>query len=489
VTADGEALIDSLRTQGGDTTDVEVKSAAGGLPESLTASLSALSNLPGGGTVILGIDERAGFRPVRLADPQVLMQGLATKARSYLPPVRLTISGETYAGHPIVLARVHECDVSAKPCRVAATGAAYLRGYGGDFELSDLEVQGFLAARRPPHFDRAGVDGATSADLDQELIAAFVAAVRDRDPRGLGRFTDDRELLLRAGVTLADARPTVAGLLALGVHPQQFFPRFVIQASAEPRADDPPGVRARNQVTITGAIPRMLDEALAWARRTFDSTIVTRPDGSVHDQLGYPLVAFRELVANALVHRDLDHWSAGLAIEVRLRRDRLVITNPGGLYGITVDRLGKDAVTSARNARLVAICQHVRTPGSDSRVIEALASGIPMANAALTQQRLPPAHFIDAGIRFTAILRHPTDSPPTASDLTPTQARIYEALVSGPRAVNDLEAALSLTGPTIRKALRELGRRDLVHQHGGRGRRTTYTRTDVPLGPTSTARK
>jgi ATP-dependent DNA helicase RecG len=487
---DVEALIDALRARGGDTTDVEVKSA-GGLPESLTASLSALANLPGDGTVVLGIDERAGFRPVRLADPQLLMQGLAAKARSYLPPVRLTISGETYAGHPIVVARVHECDVSAKPCRVASTvastGTAYLRGYDGDFELSDLEVQGFLSSRRPPHFDGGLVEGATAADLDPDLVLAFIAAVRDRDPRGLGRFADDRELLLRAGVTLADGRPTVAGLLALGIHPQQFFPRFVIQASAEPRADDPPAVRARNQVTITGAIPRMLDEALAWARRTFDTTIVTLPDGSVHDQPGYPLVAFRELVANALVHRDLDHWSAGLAIEVRLRRDRLVITNPGGLYGITVDRLGKDAVTSARNASLVGICQYVRTPESGSRVIEALASGIPMVNAALAARKLPPAHFIDAGIRFIAIVQHQADGPLATPDLTTTQTRIYEALLSGTRTVGDLESDLSLAGPTIRKALRELSRRDLIQQHGGRGRRTTYSRADVPSTPASPA--
>lgn len=476
---DVTSLIDSLRSRGGDTTDYEVKSAAGGLPESLTASLSALANLPGGDTVILGIDERAGFRPVRLTDPQLLMQGLATKARSYLPPVQLTIKGGMYEGHPIVVAKVHECDVSAKPCRVASSGTAYLRGYDGDFELSDLEVQGFLSSRRPPHFDREPVEGGTTADLDPDLVAAFVAAVRDRDPRGLGRFTDDRELLLRAGVTVGDGRPSVAGLLALGIHPQQFFPRFVIQASAEPRPDDPPGVRARNQATITGAIPRMLDEALAWARRTFDTAIVTEADGSVHDRLAYPLVAFRELIANALVHRDLDHWSAGFAVEVRLRRDRLVITNPGGLYGITVDRLGRDAVTSARNARLVAICQHVRTPDSGSRVIEALASGIPMVNSALAGQGMPPAHFVDAGIRFTAILRRPIDGSATAPELTTTQARVYEALVGGPQMVKDLEAETSLAGPTIRKSLRELSSRGLVRQDGGKGRPTLYIRTDL----------
>jgi len=472
-----DELVRSLRTRGGDTTEVEVKSGAGGLPESLTSTLSAFANLPGGGTVILGLDERAGFLPVHLSDPQALMQGLATKARSYLPPVRITVDRTDVDGQPVVVAKVHECDPSAKPCRVTATGAAYLRGYDGDFELSDLEIQGFLATRRPPHIDRAPVDGATRDDLDRELVASYLVSARERDPRGLGRFTDDGELLLRAGAVLPDGRPSIAGLLALGVHPQQFLPRFVIQASAEPLPDDPPGTRARNHAVITGAVPRMLDEALAWARRTLGTSIVTHPDGTVHDEPEYPLVAFRELVANALVHRDFDHWSAGLAVEIRLRRDRLVISNPGGLYGITVDRLGKDAVTSARNARLVALCQHVRTPDTGSRVIEALASGIPAVNTALAARGLPTARFIDAGIRFTALLRHNRPSQPAGPRLTATQRRIYESLVTGPRTVEDLGRHLDLTGPTTRKALRVLIGYGLVIQHGGRGRPTTYHRT------------
>ncbi|MGW0807990.1 ATP-binding protein [Nonomuraea sp. NPDC002799] len=94
-----------------------------------------------------------------------------------------------------------------------------------------------------------------------------------------------------------------------------------------------------------------------------------------------------------------------MAVEVRLRRDRLIVSNPGGLYGITVDRLGRDAVTSARNARLVAICQHARTPETGARVIEALATGIPIVANALAEAGLPPAHYIDAAIRFTVVLR------------------------------------------------------------------------------------
>lgn len=35
---------------------------------------------------------------------------------------------------------------------------------------------------------------------------------------------------------------------------------------------------------------------MAWARRNFDTAIVSEPDGTVHDQPAYPLTAFRELV-------------------------------------------------------------------------------------------------------------------------------------------------------------------------------------------------
>jgi ATP-dependent DNA helicase RecG len=220
----------------------------------------------------------------------------------------------------------------------------------------------------------------------------------------------------------------------------------------------------------------MLDEALSWARRTFDTTIVSAPDGAVHDQPAYPYIAFRELIANALIHRDLDHWSDGMAVEVRLRRNRLIVSNPGGLYGITIERLGRDAVTSARNARLVAICQHVRTPGTEARVIEALATGIPIITTALADARLPPAHYVDAGIRFTVVLQRvlPTSHP--GGDLNETELRVYDALAAGSCSAAELQQELNLSAPNIRKALRELRSRGLVEQLGGRGRPTTYRR-------------
>jgi ATP-dependent DNA helicase RecG len=391
--------------------------------------------------------------------------------------VRLTIEDGLADGAPVIVVRVHECDSSAKPCRITSSGESYLRGYDGDYRMSDLEEQAFLAARKPPLFDRAAVPDSTADDLDRELVTAFVATVRDRDPYGLGRFEDDPELLTRAGVITRDGIPTVAGILALGIHPQQWFLRWVIQLAAEPLPGDPPGSRARNQATLSGPVPRMLESAMAWARRNFDTTIVSESDGTVHDQFAYPLTAFRELIANALIHRDLDHWSAGRAVEVRLRRDRLVITNPGGLYGITVDRLGSESVTSARNARLVAICQYVHSPESGLRVIEALATGIPIVTAELRRTGLPPAQYIDTGIGFTVILR-PTrqQAPPPA--LNATELRVYDALATGQKTIAELQVLLGLQPANLRKVLRSLRSHGLVQQRGGQGQTTWYQRTE-----------
>jgi ATP-dependent DNA helicase RecG len=62
-------LVLGLRLEGSDTTEVEVKRAAGGFPDSVLPTLSAFANTPGGGTIIFGLDEGTGFAAVGVYDP------------------------------------------------------------------------------------------------------------------------------------------------------------------------------------------------------------------------------------------------------------------------------------------------------------------------------------------------------------------------------------------------------------------------------------
>jgi ATP-dependent DNA helicase RecG len=124
----------------------------------------------------------------------------------------------------------------AKPVRVRASSRAYLRANDGDYELSQVEEQAFLANREMPRFDQAAVAGATvDGDLDQALIEAYLDSCRSSSA-SLVRLSD-ADILFRTGVTTGHERtPTLAGLLALGIHPQQFAPNAVCRC--RPRFHD-----------------------------------------------------------------------------------------------------------------------------------------------------------------------------------------------------------------------------------------------------------
>lgn len=393
-------IVTSLRQEGSDTQGVEAKSAAGGFPDSLLPTLSAFANTPGGGVIVLGLNERDGFASVGVSDPSGLKENLANRARQALdPPVTFEVQDITFEGVQILVARIHEQPSHGKPCRVRASGKAYLRAHDGDYQLYQVEEQAFIANRSTPVFDQQPVAGTSAADLRQDLLTSYLASCRATSSALIGM--SDEEILFHTGVTYERERElTLAGLLALGTYPQRFVPNCVIQASVVPGDDDPPGTRAADARRFDGPVPLILDDAMAWVKRNTRTRVRFGADGHGRDEPEFPHEAIRELLSNALIHRDLGPHALTQAITLRLERRRLILSNPGGLWGITVDRLGKTGVTSARNGYLLRICQNIRTRDG-ARVVEALASGIPAVLDSLRRAGMVAPRFHDQGVSFT----------------------------------------------------------------------------------------
>lgn len=93
-------------------------------------------------------------------------------------------------------------------------------------------------------------------------------------------------------------------------------------------------------------------------------------------------------------------------MDIRLSRDRLVITNPGGLYALTTSQLGHPEGRSAPNEFLYAICQHLRGPDG-IRVVEGEGGGITEVREALRGHGLEAPDFYDTGVAFTAVVHRP----------------------------------------------------------------------------------
>ncbi len=279
----------------------------------------------------------------------------------------------------------------------------------------------------------------------------------------------------------------MAGLAALGSYPQQWFPNFVIQASAAPEPGDSSEVRVGDTARFSGPIPQMIDDVLTWVGSHSRHQIVDFPNGRVRDRFDFPPTAVRELLSNALVHRDIGEWAWSQAVELRIDAKQLTLANPGGLYGLTVSRLFTNQLTSARNVTLMRICQHVKL--RDGRVVEALATGIPQIMKATVGDGLPAPKFFDQGITFTAILTRPfarialeATSVEVESygkpKVTPTKVTILKAL-KGPKSQAELSMQLDLAPQAIRKHLRNPVKKGFVEMIGGKGHPlTAYRKTN-----------
>ena len=105
---------------------------------------------------------------------------------------------------------------------------------GRDTEVLDAGKAHCLPVSCEPHWDACIVEGAILEDLESSLVRDFVQGLRSIHPRVFGQM-DEEDTLRNMRVIAADGkgclRPTLAGLLALGVYPQKFYPRLVVAFS------------------------------------------------------------------------------------------------------------------------------------------------------------------------------------------------------------------------------------------------------------------
>ncbi len=412
ITAELQELIAHLRRVNADLTHIEAKQASTDLPKRLWETLSAFSNTQGGGVIILGVSEELRFAVVGVKNPAKIQHDLASLCSEMEPPVRAHVQVHTINEKHVIAAGIPEIPLQQKPCYYPSAGltnGAFIRVADGDRKLSSYEVQMMLSGRGQPREDEEPVPSAGISELQPRLIKAFVARLRRRPGNRLARLSD--EAILRNVKVLVPHNGSwvcsLGGLLTLGRYPQQFFPALNLTFIAYPRtevgAPGPRQDRFLDNERVEGAIPNMLRPTLDILQRNMKRRSVV--SGLYRTDLDeYPATAVREAVINSLVHRDLSSGSRGTPVQIQMFPDRLVIHNPGGLYGpVTVDSLGREGISASRNNTMLRILEDVTLGGERQAVCENRGSGVGAIVAALRQAGLPDPLFDDriSGFRVT----------------------------------------------------------------------------------------
>ena len=214
--------------------------------------------------------------------------------------------------------------------------------------------QSKLTERAASDFERGELSALSWDDLDDKLAREMMAAAEEQDQERI----DDAELprlLFSRGYLWKDVsadvlRPTIAGALLLAQNPSVALSQARVQMDAYAgvdQTDDP-----IDSVFIDAPLPHAVEQAVAFIRRNTARPLVVK--GMKRQGVEtYPAEALRELIVNALAHRDYADSGAKISVEVFL--NRLRVSSPGlPPGGQSVARVASgEARSRARNPLIV----------------------------------------------------------------------------------------------------------------------------------------
>ncbi|MGD9569100.1 MAG: ATP-binding protein [Sedimentibacter sp.] len=421
--------------------NIELKKAAGGTPTKLYDTLSSFSNQIGGGIIIFGIDEEDDYNVVGVYDVQDLQKKVTEQSLQMEPVVRPLFTVAKMEDKTVVSAEISECDIYDKPCFYKGAGrirGSYIRVGDADLPMTEYEIYSFEAFKRRVHDELRIVERAGLNNLLKDNVTEYLIKLRREKPNLIN--IDDERLLETQGI-IQNGYPTLSGLMLLGEYPQEFFPQLSVTAIVVQGREigelGVDGERFIDNKRIEGTIPQMLEGVLGFVRRNMKVKTIITDDGVRADKPEYPIKAVREIILNALIHRDYSIHTDRSPVRLVMYDDRLELENPGGLYGrITLDDLGKVSADT-RNPYIAGALEIMIN--TENRY-----SGIPTVRKELKRAGMPEPIFIDRRGVFKVIFYK--KSAADNSDLGMEQKVLDYCII--PRSREELASKFGFDAPT-----------------------------------------
>ena len=419
-----QKLIEEAIKHKTETNSVEFKDARGGLPKSTWKSTSAFSHRPGGGIIVFGIIENKEKHEINVMGTDMLdnlqekIGDLVNNEMSFI--IRPTYHILEIKGKAILAVFIPECPDQFKPCYYKPAGmpnGAYIRDGNTDRKITDDEMRNLIDNSKKFKFDITVAEETSLDDLSKEKILELLIKSGERTQRHSSLDGINFELLKNLGI--ADnfgglQKPTLAGFLIFAKErPQnkQQFSRYAIRC-----------VRFKGSNVVAEIIDNLdiketldiqIDEMQKFILRNIKKSAEIVGTKRV-EKYEYPEKAIREIVANAVIHRD--YKITETYTQVNIFEDRIEVFNPGCLPpGVTIENI-KDAQVS-RNEIIAARLKELD-------YLEEYGRGIDIVFNEMQKWNLLPPIFKNTSNSFKAILMGEK-----LSKLNERQVKIWEYLI------------------------------------------------------------
>lgn len=294
-----------------------------------------------GGTIYIGKDDDG--KTVGVRDYKKLMDDLPNKIRDVLG-IMAEVNLHEYGGLYFI-----EIVIPPYSVPISLRGSYYYRSGSTKQELKGNALMEFLLRKSGKTWDDVIEPRAAFTDIDEKTVELFKS-----DAAKAGRLpADDGDLPL--GEFLDKLRLTENGQLKraavvlFGKDPGRFYPNQIVKIGRFGSSDDD----LKFQEVVEGNLLHLLRETAEQLNRKFLIKLVNFEGLQRIERGEYPVAAVREVLLNALVHRD--YMSS--FIQIRIYDDKFWVWNGGTLpEGISLESLKRVHSSHPRNPLIADVC-------------------------------------------------------------------------------------------------------------------------------------
>ena len=414
-----------------ETRDLEFKEA---VSNSFLKTVSAFANYSGG-RILFGVDDDGVVEG--LPNPRQACLDIENKINDSIAP------------QPSYSLAINEADSTVELCVDPGVAKPYLyrakaykRNDSATIEVDNLELSRLLLEGRNMSFEELP---ASEQSLSFDYMKSKIEV-----KLGLSEFSDDTLKTLG----LQDASGIYNNAAAI-LADSNDFPGIDVAVFGESISIIRQRLTSERQCVL-----KELDEVIGLFESVYCFEEVEGVERRRHELI--PLTAFREAVANALVHRA---WDRPAPIRVAMFDDRVEVSSPGGLpAGLSVEEYLNGMVSVRRNRITADVFLRLG-------LIEAFGTGILRIKDTYSQSFTKPQFKVSDNVVMVVL-------PVVREDLglDGDERAVYELLSNvRPKAASELEEGVTFGRSKLRRILKRLIAMDLAEEVG-RGRGLKYRR-------------
>lgn len=294
--------------------------------EAICAFANDMSNSRLPGYLLIGINDNNTLAGMSISDEFLSTLSDIRSSGNILPQPAISVEKIVLPNGEIALVTVKPSDLPP----VRYKGKIYIR-VGLRKAVANEQEERLLTEKRAVtavSFDAMPCQESLLSDLSIVQFEAYRAKAVDKETI-IGNHRDIEIQL--ASLRFYSHRfgcPTFAGVVLFGLKPRYFLPGHYIQYLLFPGTEmtDLPV----DQAEIDGDFSSVVRELELRIRSINTNRIIKNQGWQEQVKPDYPEWAVRELLLNALIHRD---YGSNSPVRFYVFPDRIEITNPGGLYG------------------------------------------------------------------------------------------------------------------------------------------------------------